>query len=102
VSVAVSVVVSVVVSVAVCVAVCVACFVLFPPPSVNALTNDALMYPQDVNEFANMLFDKLEGAGSEVASLIRKTFGGSFVNQVCASNALATTTCCALRDIIEI
>ena len=29
-----------------------------------------------------MLFEKLEGSGREVAQLIRKTFGGTLVNQV--------------------
>ena len=37
---------------------------------------------QDVNEFANMLFEKLEGASPDVARLIRNTFGGTLVNQI--------------------
>ena len=38
---------------------------------------------RDVNEFANMLFEKLEAANPAGARLIRATFGGTIVNQVC-------------------
>ena len=35
-----------------------------------------------MNEFANMLFDKLESSSPEAARVIRETFGGVLVNQI--------------------
>ena len=37
---------------------------------------------KDVNEFANMLFDKLESSSRDAGAVIKDTFGGVLVNQI--------------------